>query len=469
MLSGFFYILPFIVSNVYYVDDYRRSFGDYYGWEKDGRPLANFFMFLLTYSNRGVDIFPLPILLSLPILALSGIIICRNVFYKESLIKKVIISLPILINPFFLNNLSFRFDCWTMAIAQLMATIAALSYREKTITHYAIRLLILTAILSTYQASMDFYISLCFLFYILSILNNKSFQNSSINFIKDLSLAAFSFAIYKISVLPFINFKNYSKQHSSFIIIDENFFHTLIQNIKMFLHLLLTVPKPYMFSIIAMFVFSIFLSKNDDGNFKISKKIMIFCSLVFFLFFTPGLCLLLNNPVVSYRVLLGFPPLVMFLFYLSFHSNLKFIGSAFIVLNLFSTISTCYAYGNALTAQNAYRDILANEIFSKLLENGYKKNDKIVMIGNEPISPASIAAIKSNRTLANLMPTMLGDSAGWGYWVLPKFGAGYNPPSATEQASAKESISGRKPDYSDIRFSLYKEDQYFVININDEK
>ncbi|QHC34642.1 glucosyltransferase domain-containing protein [Komagataeibacter xylinus] len=465
-IIGMFYILPLILSNVYYVDDYRRSLGYYYEWEQAGRPLANFFMFLLTDSWQGIDISPMPLLLSLLLLSFCGIIINNRVFKNYEVQKKIIISLPILINPFFLGNLSFRFDCWTMTIAQFMSAIAATTFRKKTISDCIIRISLLTAILSTYQASLNFYISICFLIMIVDLLNGSKFRESLICFIIDFFLMMVSFVIYKLCIIHFINFSSYGESHSSFIHMNKFFFKNIFININIFFHFICQMPRIYFLSIVSLIFISIIFPYNKGPVSKTKSRMIIITGIVFFAFSTPGLCLLLENPVMEYRTLLGFPVLVMFLFYIAINSNVKYLKNLIIFLNLFSATSTCYAYGNVLYAQNLYRENFAGHIFNKLLENGYKKSDKIFLIGREPISPANVFAIKSNPALRNLIPIQLGNSK-WGLFVFAKLGAGLTLLGPAEQELAKESIIGMKPVYSDFRFSLYKEKQYYIIDINE--
>ncbi|WP_373852487.1 hypothetical protein [Komagataeibacter europaeus] len=62
--------------------------------------------------------------------------------------------------------MSFRFECWIMSLTQLFAVVSALLYRNNGIKGYIYRTVILVVLLSTYQASLNFYYALCFMVFI---------------------------------------------------------------------------------------------------------------------------------------------------------------------------------------------------------------------------------------------------------------------------------------------------------------
>ena len=464
-LLGLFYIIPLLLSNTFYWDDYKRSLSGDYGWEGDGRPLADLFVFLLTENIINLDIAPLPLLLSLPVLGIAAVIISKKLFTNETLLKKTILSTPILVNPLFLGNISFRFECWIMSLTQLFAVAAALLYRNNGIKGYIYRMVILVVLLSTYQASLNFYYALCFMVFIFSVMNNNSFKDALVSLLADASLMIVSFVLYKITVIPFVHFQNYASSHNSILKVDGDIFKKILSNTFTLFKLQWKLPTPYTISMAFLAIISIFSPIIKNTGFSKPNKGTILLAIIALIFLTPGLCLLLDNPVAADRIFLGFPALLMFLFYMGMSSSWKILGISMISLNLFTAVSTCYAYGNVLRQEADYRDVVSTAIINKLLENGYQSGDKVIVLGEERAAPANVPALASNRIFRTLIPRMLGDHDVWGYYVLAKQGLPLNFPSDAEIDAAKAKMDVLSPIYNDFRFYMYKTGAEFIVYV----
>ncbi|MGQ0495517.1 hypothetical protein ACTOI6_19385 (plasmid) [Komagataeibacter intermedius] len=159
---------------------------------------------------------------------------------------------------------------------------------------------------------------------------------------------------------------------------------------------------------------------------------------------------------------------IMFLFYMGMSSSWKILGVSMISLNLFTAVSTCYAYGNVLRQEADYRDVVSTAIINKLLENGYQFGDKVIVLGQERAAPANVPALASNRTLRALVPRILGDHDVWGYYVLAKQGLPLNFPSDSEIDAAKMKMAVLTPIYNDFRFYIYKTGAEFIVYVMTE-
>lgn len=132
-LSGLYFaliLLPIVRADRYFNDDLVRVLEGNFGWSHNGRPLANLLMRALELgSQRLIDIAPLPQLLAGAVLAWSGVLIARRFDLRSPWLAALVV-LPLGAQPFFLENLAYRFDAVCMALAILFAALPALASRS---------------------------------------------------------------------------------------------------------------------------------------------------------------------------------------------------------------------------------------------------------------------------------------------------------------------------------------------------
>lgn len=118
------YVLPIVLAGRYKSDDLARSVTGLTGWTGDGRPLTQALVELLSCGESAIDLFPLPLFLS--VILLAGIItiyIRRNLpSFKVNLAMVFAFSL-VITNPFMLENLSYHFDVLSMVLAFCIALV----------------------------------------------------------------------------------------------------------------------------------------------------------------------------------------------------------------------------------------------------------------------------------------------------------------------------------------------------------
>ena len=117
--GGLVYVLPILLADRYYQDDLARSLYGATGWAWDGRPLTEWLMELLAGGGTTVvDLSPLPMLLGLAALAYALTLYARQAFpaLRESKLATLALGF-VLVHPFAMANLSYKFDCLTMLLA----------------------------------------------------------------------------------------------------------------------------------------------------------------------------------------------------------------------------------------------------------------------------------------------------------------------------------------------------------------
>lgn len=169
------YVLPIILADRYYQDDLSRSLRGITGWTNDARPLTEWIMKWLCGGTPIGDIAPMPLLLSILMLAYTlTLYFHRNLPQVHSVPVLSSIGFLVIANPFFLSNLSYRYDCVTMVLA-LCAAIMPYVLPKKLAAWkvFGFSFLMCMIFLTTYQPCCGVYIALCCLELFFMILSSE--------------------------------------------------------------------------------------------------------------------------------------------------------------------------------------------------------------------------------------------------------------------------------------------------------
>jgi len=120
-----FVLLPILAAETFYIDDLGRSLHGYLGWGRDARPLANVVMEVLNLGTPLVDLSPLPQIGAALLFAGLAVTVARR-FGFTGVWRAPLALLPLFASPFFLENLSYRFDALTMSLAVCVAAWSAM-------------------------------------------------------------------------------------------------------------------------------------------------------------------------------------------------------------------------------------------------------------------------------------------------------------------------------------------------------
>ena len=156
--------LSIILSGAHYADDVARTNYGYPGWSAFSRYLSTLSAFVLHADRYLTNIAPLPQLIAIALLALSGLVLICLVSGKETFKKpwtdwiwKVIAVVPLGLCPYFLECLSYQYDAPYMALS-ILAVLIPFVFRKKSNRLYLPAIAIGTLIACmTYQASVGIF------------------------------------------------------------------------------------------------------------------------------------------------------------------------------------------------------------------------------------------------------------------------------------------------------------------------
>jgi len=170
------YVLPLLIANVYYQDDHARAMYAH-GWSHDGRFINNWINKLITLSNFKFSLYPVTLILSALLLGLSGYVLCGlwKVEYTKNLKWS---SLLLLISPFYLANLPYRYDALFMSLSIFVLIIPYVYFYKK--KHFLlISILCFYLSLGMYEPSVSIYLMVGVVF-IYQFLEKNDFRKAFI-------------------------------------------------------------------------------------------------------------------------------------------------------------------------------------------------------------------------------------------------------------------------------------------------
>ncbi|HDR2543162.1 TPA: glucosyltransferase domain-containing protein [Enterobacter mori] len=364
VVAALLYVYPFVSADIYYADDIVRTMSGAFGWSELGRPLSNLIFYIIGFSSSSiVDISPIPQIASVMLLTLAVWLFSSFTYGKVS-ISGVIYSSPILLSPFFLQNLAYKYDSITMAAGVLLTTIA-FTVGVKSKKECFLSLVLLLASLCLYQPVVNIFIGMI----AVSMLKDVSTNDHTIkNFAIRSAIFCFSYAVYTFSVAPI-----FSTTARSELAFGEGALKHISENISS-----LTENLSSLFNHGALYSYIPLLAAAMFGLTALAYRsgwrnvLLIILSAIVAVVSVCGPLFLLKNFGFVPRVMAGFAGLALYVFYcvsvLHLQGNVfKFIAITLAGYNILLCFSICYAFVNAQKSQVVYEshtlDVIASKIF----------------------------------------------------------------------------------------------------------
>ncbi|UFH48835.1 glucosyltransferase domain-containing protein [Pseudomonas sp. KNUC1026] len=153
------YSLPLLINNYPYIDDNARALTTSTVWGEEGRLLGNWLLSALSATTVAPDIFPLTLFAGLLAMAWAMQRLARRWFGRPTPMQCAIL-LPLWYNPFYLQVLSYHYDCFTVS-SGIALTVWAISHRSRSLVlRWVVPGLLLGAALSTHQLTLNVFLGL---------------------------------------------------------------------------------------------------------------------------------------------------------------------------------------------------------------------------------------------------------------------------------------------------------------------
>jgi len=406
-------LLPILLADRPWNDDLARAASGSFGWNNNGRHLANYLMKVLALGgSRLFDLSPLPQLIAIGLLSLAGVLIAQR-FAISSLLAAVLIALPLGAQPFFLENLAFQFDAGIMALAMLMALWPILRPRQG-VAGFLLGGLALLACLLLYQPAINVFLEIALLEFVLLVFEPGALGRACRGLLLRLALAALIMLIYRTAIHASLD--DWILAHSRTVSLTE--LPAIVGNLRLFLDFIqsgftsrsgtlilvlgLAVPVLALPGLMQA-IHSHASSKSRWGWAAVVLALPVMAVLAAF-----GPMLLLEQPVLMPRVLIGVGAVIcaaLVLLYRATEGRPASRRAATVVATSFAVIFAVHAaaFGNAAKAQADYERTLATTIAEglRVMEHGVAVETLIVdgSVGRSPLTEHAASQLPVLRQL----------------------------------------------------------------------
>lgn len=373
-------LIPIVRADRYCNDDLKRALFGRTGWDSNGRPLTTFVMKLLqSYDHALVDISPLTQIGAVLVLSWSGALLAAHYRIRPWWLG-ALLTFPLGAQPFFLENMSYKFDSFPMSLAVLLSVVP---WRVDLSTRRGrwLGVLSLFAGLCFYQPAFNvFLVLICADFVVGQIERDDFFASLRVALFRTLQ-AVIAFGLYEIIVGIHVN--GWVKERAQPIasIDDLHFMADTAMHFAQFVGAsfgihwwLYFAPLLIAFAVVCWCASLGMAWRTRDGLALTSLKVCVNLAVPFVaLAAVLGPMLLLIDPPIVPRVLVGAGALLaggllvsMSAFRaMGWSANLPASAATMLAVG---TASIASAYGNAAAEQRRYEEHIAASIADDFAE-----------------------------------------------------------------------------------------------------
>lgn len=384
VVLSIFYVFPIVHADYKYIDDnWRALLIGTEDWRPQGRVLLEMMLKGLTFGQSTINIFPLPLFISVFIIAMAMTRLTLR-YFPEPSAACCLVVLPLLTNPFFLGNLTYQYDGPAMVVS--VAVVAyAITFDVKAVAYRCIgSAVLIAAALAFYQLTISVFIGLCVveLFWLIS--NGRSVKDVLSCVVQRVLQLVLGGGLYFITAYQWVDDRRGNLNLIDgewFALVSRKFMFAMDKISLLFNSQLLCVAMVFLFFALMGYMMLlrrvVTMSGGAGGRVAVLGLCMVSVPLV--VVCVPGAMLFLAEPNLDARNYLGFSSALVLVFYLGyvFLSSLgRRLLVSFVVPALFM-FSFCYAYGQVLIAKKQLQSAMATYMAYDLVTNSELKSKRI--------------------------------------------------------------------------------------------
>ena len=455
ILLSFIYILPIILANVYYTDDMNRVLLGY-GWGHDGRLLASVIMNIISFNALIPQFFPLSLLIATALSLLVGRIISSVIIDDDEKLA-AICSLIFVTSPFYLENLSYRYDSIPMALSMLFVVSPFLL--EKTKYFMPITIVGMVSAFFLYQTSVMGYFAL-----LLCVLYKKIKSDNVNEILRLLIISASSFVISFFVFKLIMYFQGKHLERGSLIKLYGHFSKTIFDRLciyvamyrKLFAYNYCLSLIPLLLSVVFSVVCYLKMSAKKCAVSVLAASVLI--ALLFLLTTLPNL--LINEPWYTARTMICYPFIVYFIvLFCSRGVNSKFLSFSVSVVLFFSFVLSS-SFGSVLKNNDEYYNFLAESVSSKIMSGNTYSDYNVAILGNSGYARRSKLQYKIYPIMEFLAPNYMDHEWYWGVVSLSKY---LNMTIITDRKIINDRCNYSIVDKTSL-YNIYGKDNLFIVD-----
>ncbi|MCK0744007.1 glucosyltransferase domain-containing protein [Chromohalobacter nigrandesensis] len=420
---------PIVAADRPYLDDIWRSMHGDPGWTSNARPLADAVMLMLNLGTRVVELAPLPLWLGLAGVA-TMLVALRQTFVQFSDGYAWPAMALLVLQPFFLQNLSYQFDALPMALAVSCAGLAfAIGMRSSPKKGFMLSVIGLFVSLCFYQAAVSVYFVLLAFHALLSLATHGTLQWR--RHVGLLAAGAVTLLGYKL-ISPWWLAGDYSLSHSQMAAPATLPMHIFDNTLTFWRYAARTLSGAPWWGLSATALFALIglilgTLRPTQAKRALSLPWRLLCMLIIVLLLplgALGIMAALEDPLWRPRTFIGFGALCAGSLFCAVSICERYgwrrLGMSMLVIVLGGATVIAYAYGNAQSSQKAFEESVSRQLVDDLRR--FEANGPLVVFGILPLSNSADNSVHAFPVLKELLGRYLDNGYWWGYQNLYRLG-----------------------------------------------
>ena len=447
-------ISSLIRANFNYIDDLGRVFSGYKGWENFSRYTSVFLSEIIHADEYLTDVSPLPQIIAIFFLSIASVLVIHILKddKKQISLWEIIAVVPLGLNPYFLECLSYKYDSPYMALSILASVIPVMFIKSSRLIYSILSILCLLIMLTTYQAASGIYPMLIVLLFVKNILGGYE------KFLDTLKIAILSAPNYIIAIIifrlfimkPFDDYVSSSLAELNQIIPQWSRYYTWVA----------ADFKDWWIGAIIIIILTYLLGLLQDTK---QMKIKAFGLGIAGIFLCLCLCFgmypFLSEPSYSTRAMYGIGVFVALIAVSCVGKKRAWIARIASLSLSWAFFVFSFTYGNALSEQSRYTDFRVETVINDIRELEIFNSEHQVIVqleGNIGNSPVIKNMPKDYKMLDRLLPDTFCANWWWGeYYFRNYFGL------------KQIMISDSSIDLTEYNLPIIKDTIYHTIKGND--
>ncbi|MFM0778985.1 glucosyltransferase domain-containing protein [Streptococcus suis] len=375
-------------ANVYYNDDNWRFSGGSRGWDDWSRFFTERSSIYFFWGKFAVDVSPYSQILAVAILALVGILLLGLLYRRKVFtIWEVVALMPLGLNPFFMTNLSFKFDAPFMAFS-LLAAVFPLVFRFASARWYVLACFLGSLlVLTSYQASFGIFPMLVILL-LLRMWQEKGWHQELVDFFWQSLLGYGAGALYFYLVVMIVDPRRVYLDASLPPLSEIPEF--LLKNYTAYFSKVWDGFTP-LWLISTLVIFGSFLVYFISKKRNLLGFSFSLVSLVLMLLLSFGFYPILVEPQLNNRAMYGLVVVIVLCGLVIVEQGGRPVFRLPILVLAYSFFIYSLVYGNSLTVSKDYKDFRYQLVYEDLSHLPQVKNKETVDVyfpGKIPVPPA---------------------------------------------------------------------------------
>lgn len=404
-------IFAIIQSDFLYQDDAARAFYGYKQWDYFARFLSTAMASIVHGGDYLVDIAPVPQIIAMVIMAFSGVIALSVLFQRTRFtLWEILAMIPLGLNPYFLECISFRFDAPYMAVSVLGGIAPLILYRQKNLQYILASALGVLVVCTSYQPATGIYPILVILIALRMWCQGDTFRSAMIFCLKSVLGYGVGLLYFKLVLMRPADAGYVSNAFPPLAELLPN----TIQNLRQYYLYIAMDFKPVWLLLCGLisvfFVYRIAVTSRRKKWQAVAMTVLAFAAALALCF---GIYPVLTNTLFAPRAMYGFGVLLAFLCVLAVEGKSPACSTVTVVMLAWLFFVFSFTYGNALGYQKEYTDYRINLVLTDLSHLEVLQGEdpvKVNVSGSIGQAPLIRNIPQNNTILTRLIPpTFSGD------------------------------------------------------------